>query len=349
MCKVSRRGFLATSAAFLSADAEAELLRPGRQAAAAQGMRRPDEVAPGAFFFEGDPFATGSNRGWVVFSDYVLVIDASFPAGAEETVRAVRATTDRPIRFAFDTHHHGDHAYGNQVFTNQGATAIAHVGVLEEMRRVETGYYGGTAGRWEDEAKSRDDMRARRLAPPSLLFPNQLIFDDGKQRAELVHFGMGHTRGDAFAWLPQHRVLFTGDACVNGAWNFVGDGHVGQWIRTLDEPRKLAPRVLCPGHGPRGSIDILDDQQQFFIRLTQEVERRITRAPDADIRAVVEDIRRAIKAEPRIARYASGTRYDPFEEQVAKVYEELTGKKVARNVRAERSAARMHARAHGWV
>ena len=108
MCKVSRRAFLATNAGFLTAAAEAELLGRARQIPPPPA--RPNEVAPGIFFFEGDPFATGSNRGWVVFSEYVLVIDASFPAGAEQTVRAIRATTDRPIRFAFDTHHHGDHA-----------------------------------------------------------------------------------------------------------------------------------------------------------------------------------------------------------------------------------------------
>jgi glyoxylase-like metal-dependent hydrolase (beta-lactamase superfamily II) len=299
------------------------------------------------YFFEGDPFSTGSNRGWVVFSDYVLVIDASFPAGAEQTVRAIRATTNRPIRFAFDTHHHGDHAYGNQVFTDQGATAIAHLGVLDEMRRVETGLYGGASGRWEDEAKSRSDLKSRRLVPPSVLFPNQLIFDDGKQRVELTHFGMGHTRGDAFAWIPQHKVLFTGDACVNGPWNFVGDGHVGQWIRTLDEPRKLAPKAVCPGHGPIGDHSVLDDQQRFFQRLTEEVERRVTRG--TSVRTAVEEIRQAIQADPRIARYASGTRYDPLKEQVAKVYEELTGKQMAGSADAQRGAARMHARAHGLV
>ena len=343
MCKVSRRAFLAANAAILTAAAEAELLGQRQQAATPQ----PTEVAPGVFFFEGDPFATGSNRGWVVFADYVLVIDASFPAGAEQTVRAIRATTDRPIRFAFDTHHHGDHAYGNQVFTEQGATAIAHLGVLEEMRRLESGFYRGTSGRWEEEAKSRDDLKTRRLAPPSLLFPNQLIFDDGKQRVELVHFGVAHTRGDAFAWVPQHKVLFTGDACVNGAWNYVGDGHVGQWIRTLDEPRKLAPTVLCPGHGAVGTATLLEDQQQFFRRLTEEVERRIAAGPDANLRAAIDDIRRALTAEPRIARYAGGTRYDPLPEQVAKVYEELTGKTLAGDTDPTRSAARMHALAHG--
>ena len=129
----------------------------------------------------------------------------------------------------------------------------------------------------------------------------------------------------------------------------MGDGDVRQWIRTLDEPRKLAPGTLCPGHGAIGDRALLDDQQQFFRRLTEEVERRIPANADVSIGGAVEDIRRAIKSDPRIARYASGTRYDPLPEQVAKVYGELTGKKVAGGTDANRTAARMHAMAHGLV
>src|SRR5215203_4590073 len=167
MCNVKRREFLAAGAAtFLSAAAERELLAGARPLRALPTGAQ--QAAPGVFFYVSDLAKGGSNSGWVIFEDYVLVIDATYPAGAREVIAAIRATTDRPIRFAFDTHHHGDHAYGNQVFTDQGATAVAHVGVLEEMRRVESGFYGGTPGRWEDEAKSRDDLKTRKLAPPSL-------------------------------------------------------------------------------------------------------------------------------------------------------------------------------------
>ena len=202
MCNVKRRDFLAAGAAtFLSAAAERELL------AGARPIRTPpaaaQEVAPGVFFYESDIAKVGSNSGWVIFDDYVLVIDTTYPAGAREVIGAVRATTDKPIRFAFDTHHHGDHLYGNQVYADQGTTDVAHVGVLDELRRYETGYYGKAPGRWEAEAKEREDVRASRFKPPSVLFPNQLFFDDGKRRVELMHLGVAHTHGDAFAWLPK--------------------------------------------------------------------------------------------------------------------------------------------------
>src|SRR5262249_53849952 len=82
------------------------------------------EVAPGVFFRYSSiiplddgkiPFG-GSNNIWVVFEDYVVVIDANFPKEAGDVIAAIKKTTDKPIRYVLDTHHHGDHAYGNAVF-----------------------------------------------------------------------------------------------------------------------------------------------------------------------------------------------------------------------------------------
>src|SRR6476659_3555971 len=67
-------------------------------------------IAPDVYFHEGDIKGHGHcNNGWIVFEDYVLVIDANFPSGAQEIIPKIKAITDQPIRFAFDTHHHGDH------------------------------------------------------------------------------------------------------------------------------------------------------------------------------------------------------------------------------------------------
>ncbi|MBL9126533.1 MAG: MBL fold metallo-hydrolase, partial [Verrucomicrobiales bacterium] len=172
-------------------------------------VNKPQEVAPGIWFHEGDIGRKGHcNNGWIVFRDYVLVVDANFPSGAREVLPKIQASSSRPIRFAFDTHHHGDHAYGNQVWADLGATVVAHEGVLAEMRKYETGKFGDKPGRWEETAAGREDVRASRLHPPSLLFPKTLTFDDGEHRVELHWFGVAHTHGDGFAWLPKERILF---------------------------------------------------------------------------------------------------------------------------------------------
>jgi cyclase len=79
----------------------------------------------------------------IVLEDYVLVIDANFPSGARVIIPKIEAITDKPVRFAFDTHHHGDHAYGNQVWLEKGATPVAHENALAEMKKYETGLSGG--------------------------------------------------------------------------------------------------------------------------------------------------------------------------------------------------------------
>jgi len=346
MCEVTRRGFLGTGAVILGAAAGAE-----RALGASEATGPPfvvEEVAPGVYFAQGDLDGRDyCNNGFVVFDDYVLVIDTNYPGGARDLLPRIRAVTDKPVRFAFDTHHHGDHAYGNHVFTDAGATAVAHVGVVEEMRRYETGFFGAAPGRWEFQAGRRDDMSVRRLELPSVLFPKALYFDDGRHRVELIHPGIAHTHGDAVAWLPEQGILFTGDVCVNGAYNYVGDGEVGAWIRTLDDVRALGARVVCPGHGPRAGGDLLEDQQLYFQVLWDLVGARLSKLEPEDARGRVEELRADIKANRRIARYATGKSYDPFADQVAKVYEEITGRALPPPSEARLGARHWHAHDHG--
>src|SRR5437764_12106598 len=260
MCKVSRRELLIGGSAFLSLAAEAELLA-GRRPAGLSEAAKEDLVAPDVYFHEGDIADTADavcNNGWIMFEDYVLVIDANYPAGARLIISKIKALTDKPIRFAFDTHHHGDHAYGNQIWVEQGAVPVANTGVIQEMKKYETGFYAGKPGRWEDAAKGRADVAATKLKPPSLLFPKEMIFDDGQHRVELHYLGVAHTHGDGFAWLPKEKILFTGDACVNGPYNYLADGATGQWLKTLEAAKKLGAKIICPGHRRMGHGGVRD-------------------------------------------------------------------------------------------
>lgn len=352
MCKVNRREFLAAGTAFLSVAAGAELLHEAVPVAAATAAEI-DKVGDDIYFHEGDLASDNApavcNNGWVVFEDYVLVIDANFPAGANLMISKILSMTDKPIRFAFDTHHHGDHAYGNQIFVENGAVPVAHTGVVEEMRRYETAYYDSKPGRWEEEAKNRPDVRASRLKPPSVLFPKELYFDDGKHRVELMHLGVAHTHGDAVAWLPKEKILFTGDVCVNGPYNFVGDGDVGKWIATLDAAKKLGAEIVCTGHGPRSTIAVLDDQQVFFKALQDQVGSRLADVSPDQTNSQIEAIRSTLKGNAQIARYVSdhGSKDDGFPSQVQKVYEELNGKKLVALQEGPQATRRHHARSHG--
>ena len=73
----------------------------------------------------------------IEMKDYLLVVDANYPSGARALMADIKTISSKPVKFVFDTHHHGDHAYGNPLWTQAGATTFAYRGVAEEMRRYE--------------------------------------------------------------------------------------------------------------------------------------------------------------------------------------------------------------------
>lgn len=268
------------------------------------------EVAPGVYFRHGDLAGKAHcNNGFVVFKDFVVVIDANFPSGAEACLQDIRKVTDRPVKLVFDTHHHGDHAYGNPIWVRNGAIPIAQEKVLEEMKRYEP-------ERWLGEVENREDVRALKLEtpmPPVITYPDRMVIDDGTQRLELLHFGTAHTRGDGFAYLPKHRVLFTGDAVVNGPYNFMGDGDTHSWVQVIDRLKKLDVEVVGPGHGPLGGRELLDEQQSFIRALQREVAQGRTAGKS------LEELQASVKLGEEHAKYV-GKR---FAEQIEKVFGEL--------------------------
>lgn len=273
------------------------------------------EIAPGVFFrkVETEPKFIGSNQGWIIFKDYVLVIEASFPNQSEELIKEIRKTTDKPIRYVFDTHYHGDHADGNPVFVKQGATAVAS----ENSRQLfDT---KGIAGFEKSQKEKPDEYGKLEYAKPTLTFPQKMILDDGNQRVELLHFGHAHTAGDAFAWLPKHGILFTGDACVNGAFNYTGDSSTTSWIGVMAEAQKLPVKKVCPGHGEMSDATLLETQKRYFVELRMAIQKLIDAGKSLD----------DIKKEVNVPFYKdwAGVDVKTRVENIEHVYGELTGKK----------------------
>jgi phosphoglycerate dehydrogenase-like enzyme/glyoxylase-like metal-dependent hydrolase (beta-lactamase superfamily II) len=277
------------------------------------------EVAPGVFFRysaigpEGSkiPFG-GSNNIWIVFEDCVAVVDANFPKEAGDVIAAIKQTTDKPIRYVLDTHHHGDHSYGNAVFGQAGASVVAQTNCARLLRVngpkefAETGR--GPTG--------RKDVAESSLKVPNVVFDDKLVLDDGKQRVEFLFFGHAHTAGDAFAFLPKHKIVCTGDACVNGAFNFMGHSDSASWIRVLEKCQQLDVRLVLPGHGPPAGKDLLETQKRYFVELRQHVRKGIQAGQD------LPDIVKSID----MPWYKNWTTVTPSPANIEHVYDELTGR-----------------------
>ena len=82
-------------------------------------------IVPGVWFREGDLQQGHSNNVIIEMKDYMVVIDANYPSGARAAMADVKRLSSKPVKYVFDTHHHGDHLYGNVLWTQAGATTLA--------------------------------------------------------------------------------------------------------------------------------------------------------------------------------------------------------------------------------
>jgi glyoxylase-like metal-dependent hydrolase (beta-lactamase superfamily II) len=214
------------------------------------------QLAPDVYFWQGDhELKQPANCTWIVFKDYVLVIDANFPGPAREIIGLIHKTTDKPIRFLFDTHWHGDHSGGNGVYAETGAAIVCSSPCDEELR-------------------TKGQKAATPAVPASITFPDRMVFDDGTHRVELTRLGPGHSKGDAVAYLPKEKILASGDLCVNWKWgNNVADpdANYDGWIRALDNLAQWDIRTLVPGHGSLGSVETLRAQRAYLADMQAQV------------------------------------------------------------------------------
>lgn len=243
------------------------------------------EVAPGVFFRYSSISATdksipfgGSNNIWIVFEDFVVVYDANFPKEAGDVLEAVKKTTNKPVRYVLDSHHHGDHAYGNAVWVKAGAQIVAQSNCARLLR-----INGPAEFKKEGEGPTgRKDVASSKLKVPDISFDDKLVIDDGKQRVEFHFLGHAHTAGDAVAYLPKHKILCTGDACVNGAFNYMGHSDSASWIRVLDRMQQFDVKMVCPGHGKLAGPELFKTQQRYFVELRQQVQKGIDKGLELD-------------------------------------------------------------------
>jgi len=272
-------------------------------------------VAPGIWFREGDRDHGHCNNVVIEMKDYLVVVDANFPSGAVGVMRDVKYISPKPVKYVFDTHHHGDHIYGNALWTQAGATTLAFQGVADEMKRLEP-------ARWLDAVKARPDVAAldrEAPEPPKQIINEEIyVLNDGSRRVEFRHFGWGHTRGDGYVYLPKDEVLCTGDAAVNGPYNNLRDANIANWPDVLAKVGKLKIKFVLPGHGMMGGREVLSGQEQFLRELYQAVKKGVDRGDS------LEAIQGVLKLPAAVEPWVSEA---SLKRQAADVYEEIKGGK----------------------
>jgi cyclase len=206
----------------------------------------------------------GCNPSYVITSDGVVIIDTpQLPTKAVAMRR--EAESCGPIRYVINTEHHVDHIFGNYYFKGVG-TVVSHRGVYDRFMTV---YPELDPFAYAAEAMPTDDPDGAAIFPDreeyyadpnkaTIVFTGDLTLRVGDHTFDLLHTP-GHTPGQVAVYVPEERVVFTGDTVFSGCQTWLMTSDVGQWLASLDRIRQLEFDWLVPGHGPvtrRQSLDV---------------------------------------------------------------------------------------------
>jgi glyoxylase-like metal-dependent hydrolase (beta-lactamase superfamily II) len=247
------------------------------------------QVAEGIHAFIAPEPRTGVVQGnsvAIIGDDGVLVVDTGqFPGLARRMIGDIRKLTDKPVRVVVNTHWHGDHLLANGQYRESypNVTFVAH----PETRRLAAKSYAEfapkaikklpevvqrmrellAAGKTEDGKPLSEEDRQYgqveiqdledavrglpeiRFTPADVTFDRELSVHLGEREVKLMHIGRGNTSGDVIVYVPDAKVLMTGDLVVNPTPYSFGS-FLGEWIETLRKVEAVGASTIVPGHGP---------------------------------------------------------------------------------------------------
>lgn len=294
------------------------------------------------------------NAAVVVYDEGVLVVDThSRPSSARALISTIAAVTDKPVRYAVNTHFHWDHAQGNHAYPvafPKQVAIVASEATRENLRsmgidrvkdqlanaprniadlnkRLAAGTDPAARATLRDELRQQEEylaeMKSLELVLPDLTFDKSMILHRKDMDIVLLFLGRGHTSGDVVAYLPKQRVVATGDL-LHGWMPYMGDSYPPEWVATLDALDKLDFDHIIGGHGtvkPKSHLRVF---RNYIADLIEEVRRAGGRGESLDqAKASV-----AALLKPK---HAAGMGGEQFDESVGgnieKVYRDLEAKR----------------------
>ena len=229
------------------------------------GRPEVQEVSAGVYaYVQPDGTWWINNTGFLTGPQGVISIDA---CSTERRTRAyqaaIAAVTPAPVRTVLNTHHHGDHTFGNCLFP--GAAIVAH-----ERARAEAIAFGPPRDLLFWAGPDWGDLS---LDPPFVTFTDQIAVHAGDLRAEVRYVGTAaHTTNDSIVWIPDRSVLFCGDLIFNGGTPFLLMGSVTGAVDVLEQVlRPLGAQTIVPGHGPVFHDDRPIDATLDYLRFVLDV------------------------------------------------------------------------------
>jgi glyoxylase-like metal-dependent hydrolase (beta-lactamase superfamily II) len=281
-----------------------------------------------AYTAEGDP-----NTGIVIGDNAVMVIDTqATPVMAQDVIRRIREVTDKPIKVVVLSHYHAVRVLGASAYKPEHIIASQDTyDLIVERGEADKASEIGRFPRLFQNVESVPPG----MTWPTITFTGKMTLWLGKLEVQLLQLGRGHTKGDTVVWLPQDRVLFSGDLVEFDATPYAGDAYFQDWPQTLDNIAALKPRALVPGRGAA-----LQDEAQvakglagtkaFVSELYASVKAGA--AAGKDLNAVYRETYEKLK--PRYGQWVIFDHCLPFD--VTRAYDEATKYRDPRVWTAER-------------
>ena len=273
-----RRSFLRSALAFTVAPLV------GRVSAVANSTLSLSEVAPGVFVHQGryelqSPENRGdmSNASFVIGSDAVAVIDTSGSAQIGRELRAaIKAITDKPIRYVINTHMHPDHLFGNAAFKEDNPQFVAHHKLRRGLEARSQAYL----------ASSKSMLGADAFAGSEIIFPtinvqDTLTLDLGGRSLVCEAQKTAHTDNDLVITDTKTDTAFFGDLLFSGHIPTL-DGSLRGWLSLIEQLEGRKVGRVVPGHGPHAMRlpDAISPEKQYWSVVATDVREFIKAGKD---------------------------------------------------------------------
>ena len=230
----------------------------------------------------------GGNVGFFVAPDAVAVVDSQFKDIAPGIVRQIQKVTDKPIKYLVNTHHHGDHVGGNEIF-RPFSMIIAHDNVRKRMlaspadiqrdypARIEEARKNGSedlAKRLAEQLEWAKKVKIEEIAAPFLTFDSEFRIHLGGETIHVWHTPPAHTDGDGVVYFEKAKVLHMGDLFFHKVIPFIdirGGGSVKGYLEALDKVLARVPAdvTVIPGHGEVTDMNGLKGFRQYIVDLRE--------------------------------------------------------------------------------
>jgi len=224
------------------------------------------ELAGGVFAYIQPTGESGvSNAGLLVGDRSATLIDTLMvPSLNQPFGEAVRKATLSPINKIIHTHHHIDHIGGDSLFP--AAEVFVHKAARERIlaSHLLKPVFARFMPRFEKEF---DQVQ---IQPPTVIFENDLSFYLGCREVRLIVLGPAHTPGDIGVYLPQEKILFSGDIAFFYVSPLAHEGTLKGWVRACERILQMDVETIVPGHGPIGTKEDLKLVRDYLLLLQKE-------------------------------------------------------------------------------